>query len=303
MDLAENIAALNQRFAVEGAARIVAGNNGLPKVVVSSYAAAGAMYLHGAQVVSWIPKGSGEALYVSPNSAWQEGRAIRGGVPISFPWFANKADDPAAPAHGFVRTRSWQLESIQAENQGITVSMSTESTDETQKLWPFRFRINCRATFGQRLKVELIVFNAGSSPFVFEEALHAYFRVGDVEDASVRGLDGTEFLDKTDQYKKERQNGDLRLSSETDRVYLNTVHDVELRDPILKRRTILHKQNSLTTVIWNPWAEKSRSMSDLGADGWKNFVCLETSNVDAFAAKLEPGEKHGVAMVLETALL
>src|SRR5580704_2665739 len=129
------IAELNRRSGIPGVASVVEGNGGLAKVVVASPTAVGEMYLHGAHVTSWRPRGAEEVLFVSSQSLWQDGKAIRGGIPICFPWFGGKADEPKAPAHGFVRTKAWQLESITKAGDGVTVSMFTESNVETKKWW------------------------------------------------------------------------------------------------------------------------------------------------------------------------
>ncbi|HZD32824.1 MAG TPA: D-hexose-6-phosphate mutarotase, partial [Candidatus Angelobacter sp.] len=233
-----------------------------------------------------------DVLYGSPNTSWQDGRAIRGGVPICFPWFGDNAHNPSARAHGFVRTKAWQLDSIESNDNEVEVAMSTENGDDTRQWWPFDFHLTCRATFGAQFKIELIVANTGTSPFIFEEALHAYFRVGDVQTATIRGLDATRFIDKVDDFTEKPQTGDLRLSAETDRIYLNTTHEIEIADLVLNRRLTIAKENSLTTVVWNPWAEKSATIADLGAGEWQRFVCIETSNVGAFAVRLSPGESH-----------
>ena len=289
---------LNRRFGLHGIANVVAGNGGLPKVVVFAADATGEMYLHGGHVTSWKPKSGGEVLYLSPNSLFEAGHAIRGGIPVCFPWFGDKADDPAAPAHGFVRTREWQLESIELAGKNVVVSMGTQSGDDTRALWPFDFRLVCRATFGLQLNVSLIVTNTGSSSFSFEEALHAYFAVADAETAFVRGLDATRFLDKTDNRTEKMQSGDVRFSAETDRVYLDTTRELQLFDPASQRHLNIAKENSRTTVVWNPWLTKSAAMKDLGAGEWKNFVCIETTNVAPFAVQLEPGQSHPMAAVL-----
>ena len=283
---------LDHRFGIPGIAKVIAGHGGLPKVVVSSPVAGGEMYLHGGHVTSWTPKGATDVFYCSPNTIWQDGRAIRGGVPVCFPWFGDKSNDPSAPAHGFVRTRSWQLDAIDAEKNEITISMSTKSGDDTRKWWPFDFHLVCRATFRTHLKLELSVTNTGASPFAFEEALHAYFRVGGAQAAIIRGLDATRFVDKVDHFTEKSQSGDVRLSSETDRIYLDPSPEVELVDPLLNRQLTIAKENSSTTVVWNPGAEKSVKIGDLGTGEWKNFVCVEASNVGAYAVQLGAGQSH-----------
>ncbi len=283
---------LDRRFGIPGVARVVEGNGGLAMVEISAPAASGKMYLHGAHVTSWQPAGAQEVFFLSPRSLFQDGKAIRGGVPVCFPWFGDKADDSHAPAHGFVRTKSWQLESIEQAGGTVSVSMSTESDDNTRKWWPFDFRLIHRATFGPELALELIMTNSGASPLRFEEALHAYYSVGDATKAHIAGLDGVHYLDKTDAFREKIQSGDLVIEAETDRVYLNIRHAVELIDPVLQRGITVAKEASRSTVVWNPWAEKARAISDLGEDEWKSMLCIEVTNVGQFAVNLGPGQRH-----------
>jgi glucose-6-phosphate 1-epimerase len=292
------IAESNRRWEIPGAAQIVEGNGALPKVRVTSARAEGEIYLHGAHVTSWKPAGREEVFFVSSQSRWEDGRAIRGGIPICFPWFGNKADDPKAPAHGFVRTKAWQLESIARVEDAIRVSMFTESSEDTRKWWPAEFRAVYSVTFDSDLSLELEVTNLGQAPVRFEEALHAYHRVGEIERARVRGLDGVSYLDKTDANRQKQQQGEIAIVSETDRVYLDTTGAIEIEDPALKRRTRVTKENSRTTVVWNPWIEKSRALPDLAADEWKRMLCIETSNVSAYSVTLPPGQQHKMKAVV-----
>ncbi len=292
------VAELDRRFEIPGIARVVEGNGGLPKVLITSAQAAGEMYLHGGHVTSWRPAGAEEVLFVSARSRWETGRAIRGGIPICFPWFGGKADDPKAPAHGFARTKAWQLESIAHTGGAVTISMFTESNEDTKKWWPADFRLVHRVTFGSKLGLELALTNTGRSPLRFEEALHAYHRVGKITNIRVSGLDSVHYLDKTDGNRKKLQHGDIEIDSETDRVYLNTEGAINLHDPVLRRRIYIQKGNSRTTVVWNPWMQKVLSFSDFGADEWKQMVCIETSNVADFTVDLGPGQQHSMKAVV-----
>src|SRR5947208_1364 len=282
------IAESDRRSEMPGTAQVVEGNGGLPNVRITSGEAAGEIYLHGAHVTSWKPGGGEEVLFLSSQSRWEDGRAIRGGVPICFPWFGDKADDPEAPAHGFVRTKAWQLESIVQVGGAVTVSMFTESDENTRKWWPAEFRLVHRATFGRELSLELVVTNTGTTSLRFEEALHTYHRVGDIEKAGVQGLDAVYYLDKTDSNRKKMQHGEIVTASETDRVYLETTGAIELEDPVLHRRTRVTKEKSRTTVVWNPWVERAHSLSDLADDDWNDMIGLETSKVGPLAVARAP---------------
>ena len=283
---------LNRRFAIPGIAKIVDGRGGLPCVQVTAPRASGEIYLHGAHVTSWRPDGAEEVLYVSSKSKWQGGTAIRGGVPVCFPWFSTRAEDPHSQAHGLVRTKSWQLEGITHADHDVTIALSTSADAATRKTWFGDYHLLFCATFGEQLRLELIVTNHGTSSFRFEEALHSYFRVGNLAAAKLRGLNGVTYHDKTDAQREKHQHGDFVISTETDRIYRNTLSTVEIEDPAARRRILVAKEDSHDTVVWNPWSEKAKAMSDLSADEWRQFVCVETCNIGDHAITLGPAQAH-----------
>jgi glucose-6-phosphate 1-epimerase len=292
MDELSRIAALNGRFRIPGVAEVVSGNGGLPKVYVSVPSASAEIYLHGAQVTSWQPAGAEEAIFLSARSHWQDGRAIRGGIPICFPWFRAKADDPQAPAHGFVRTREWRLDSVTTEAEGAAiVTCFTESDETTRRWWPHEFRLVHRITVGSTLRLELTATNTGTAPLSFEEALHTYFRVGEVGNVRVRGLDRVTYLDNADGNREKIQSGDVVFRGATDNAYLNAHGSVELVDPDLHRTLRTDKENSATTVVWNPWQPGAASLADLGDDEWQRMACVEASNILGSSVSLAPGQQ------------
>jgi glucose-6-phosphate 1-epimerase len=292
---------LNQRFAITGVAQITAGNGGLPRICVSTPAATAEIYLHGAQLTSWQPRGAHEVIFLSEQSLWKDGHAIRGGIPICFPWFRNKADDPKAPSHGFVRTKAWQLDSVESKGDSATVSLSTTSDEATRAWWPHDFRLVHRLTIGAELTQELVVSNTGTAPLRFEEALHTYYRVAAAESLRITGLDGADYLDNTDANREKRQEGDIVFTGQTDRAYLDTTHAVEISDPGMRRRIRLAKEDSRTTVVWNPWKEGAHSLADLGDDEWRTMACVEASNIRSFAVDLAPGKQHSMKTSIHVA--
>lgn len=282
-------------------AKVVEGNGGRLAVRVTSLLCTGEVYLHGAQVTSWRPAEAVEVLFLSSQSSWEDGKAIRGGVPICFPWFRAKTDNPKAPAHGFVRTREWQLESVTQSGEAVTVTLFIESDDKTRRWWPGEFRLVHRLTFGKELLMELVVTNTGNAPFRFEEALHSYFRVAEAGSARVLGLDGAHYLDNMDSNRDKVQHGNLAINAPTDRAYLDTEGEVELDDSLLRRRIFLRKQNSLTTVVWNPWQDGAKALADLGDNEWRHMLCVEASNVMGYAVELPPGREHLMKAIISLA--
>ena len=295
------VAELDGRFGIPGIARVCDGNGAMPRVQITSSLCEGELYLHGAQVTSWKPAGADEVLFLSSKSRWEEGQAIRGGIPICFPWFRAKVDDPQAPAHGFVRTKAWQLESIVENGSGVAVTMFTESDEHTRLWWPGEFRLVYCARFGSELSLELMCINTGTTPQRFEDALHTYNRVADIQDVRLQGLDAVRFLDNTDSNSEKVQRGDVAIASKTDNAYLNTENAVDLSDPNMHRRIRLRKANSLTTVVWNPWRDGAQELHDLGDGEWSQFLCVEASNILGSAVNLAPGQEHRMNAILSVA--
>ena len=303
MEILAAVEELDRRFGIQGVARICQGHGGLPRIQITTPQVEGEMYLHGAQVTCWKPAGNDDVLFLSTKSRWQEGYAIRGGIPICFPWFRAKADDPKAPAHGFVRTKSWQLESMVEEQTGVVVSMSTASDEQTRRWWPAEFRLVLNVKFSSKLTLDLVCTNTGKTDLHFEEALHTYNRVSDVANVGLQGLDAVQFLDNTDSNRAKVQHGDMTIASPTDNAFLGTQNDVDLIDPKFRRHIRLKKVNSLSTVVWSPWREGAARLGDLGDGDWTQFLCVEASNILTASVTLSPGEKHKMTAVLSTAKL
>ena len=293
------IDALNEQFSIPGTARVVPGNGGLPKILIETRSATAEIYLYGAQVTSWKPTGADEVLFVSEKSYWEAGRAIRGGIPVCFPWFRAKADDPHAPSHGFVRTKEWHLESIsQGVGDSVRVCLSTMSDESTRRWWPSDFRLEYSITIGATLQLQLMMKNYGQSALRFEEALHTYFKVGDVEQARVRGLDGVAFLDNRDGNREKKQSGDLIISRQTDNAYKNATGSAEILDPVLRRTLKTEKQGSDSTIVWNPWTDGASSMKDLGENEWRAMLCAEGGNILSSAVTLDSGQSHAMTITI-----
>jgi glucose-6-phosphate 1-epimerase len=189
---------IKDRFGSIKGAKVVEGNGGLLAVAVARDGVEGEVYLHGGHVTRWKPASTGDVLFLSDLTNWGATKAIRGGVPICFPWFGPKLDQPIGPQHGFARTREWKLEKIAEASDGIVVEVSDSSDEQTRRLWPHGFRIIHRVTLGPTLKMELEVQNTSEEQFTFEEAQHSYFQVGDVRQIAILGLEGVSLVDKTE---------------------------------------------------------------------------------------------------------
>jgi D-hexose-6-phosphate mutarotase len=249
----------------------------------------------GAHVTHWQPRGGEAVLFMSPRSISAPGRAIRGGVPVCFPWFAARADDPAAPAHGFARIREWRLE----DRTATALAFSLESDAETRRLWPHDFRLRLEVVVRGTLDLTLEVVNTSGSAFTFEAALHTYLRVGDVGAIDITGLEGAPYVDKTDgDTRKRAEHTPMRLTGEVDRVFPGTTAPCIVSDPVLGRRLSVAKRGSATTVIWNPGPARAATLADLGPDAWRTMVCVETANTGDDRVRLAAGEAHQMSATL-----
>jgi len=291
---------LNERFAIAGVLKFEAGSGGLMRAAVGGPLAEGHVYLHGAHVTHYRPAGQRPLLFLSERSQFAPGKAIRGGVPVIFPWFGARAGHPEAPDHGFARTREWALESVDPGSDGsVAVTLSLEADDVTRSTWPHEFKVRHRVVFGARLEMTLEVENRSGHPLDFEEALHTYLLVGDVGQASIAGLGGGGYIDKTDDMRRKTlAAGPLRLNGTTDRVFLNTRETCTVADPVLARRIVVEKAGSTSTVVWNPWHEKASTMADLGDDQWRSMLCVETANAADNAVHLAGGKRHTMRVVI-----
>jgi D-hexose-6-phosphate mutarotase len=273
------------------------GTSGLERLVIDAAGGEAHVYLHGAHVTHFQPRGERPLLFLSKKSRFEggtPGKAIRGGIPVCFPWFGAKADDPSAPAHGFARVLAWDLEGVERSERGeVRASLRLEPSDYTRRFFAHDFSATLGVTVGARLEIELAVRNRGSEPMKIEEALHTYFAVGDARRVSIEGLEGTAYLDKTEGYaRKPGATDPIAITRETDRVYPGARGAVTIVDPVWGRRILVEKAGSATTVVWNPWVEKAKGMADFGDDEWIDMVCVETVNSGDGAVTLGPGETH-----------
>jgi glucose-6-phosphate 1-epimerase len=272
---------LTTEFGIANTLEFVETKLGLVKAVISLDGTAGELYLQGAQVTGWRTSGDRPVLFVSPNSAFAPGRAIRGGIPIIVPWFGVSRQAAAAPQHGFARTATWHLNNVEAAGrESVTLSFSLADDDVGSALWPEPFGAIYTVTFAQILSLHLTVENRATHPILFEEALHSYFAISDISDAVVSGLAGTSYIDKADMARRKRQTEALvTVAAETDSVYLDTPRRCAIEDRGWHRRIVVEKDGAASSVVWNPWAEKAAGISDLGDAAWRSMICVETGNI------------------------
>lgn len=273
---------------IAGHLAVLPGVNGLTKLVVDTPWSSAEIYLHGAHVTDFRLHGQPPLLFLSAASDYADGKPIRGGIPLIFPWFGPR---DGHPAHGFARTREWHLLHASRTPEGVvSLFLSLPEADG--------LHVTYEVTVGETLGLVLRIANPTSSPVTFEDCLHTYFHIGGIEFISLTGLEGTGYLDKVAGAAASGGADPLVIDREVDRIYQDTAATVDIVDPALGRRIRVAKSGSRSTVVWNPWIEKSHRMPDFGDDEFNHMVCVESGNVAAAAITLPPGGEHALGVDL-----
>lgn len=247
----------------------------------------------GAHALAWQPAGHRPVLWVSALSEFRAGRAVRGGVPVVFPWFGRGPDDDRSPSHGYGRVTEWQRDELVEQADQLRVGYRLDAREG------FPSAV-LTATFGpERLEVALTLTNDTAAAVTVEVALHTYLAVGDIRQVSIDGFDGAGYLDTVvgSDPGPYLQHGPVTFGAETDRVYHHTGTAV-LNDPAWGRTITVAKTGSAATVVWNPWIARSAALADFGDDEWRQMVCVEAANLRDTALRLDPGERHTMSQTI-----
>jgi glucose-6-phosphate 1-epimerase len=277
------------------------GKGELPMLEINTPWSTAEIYLQGAHVTQFKKKNEPPLLFLSQCSRFVEGQAIRGGIPVILPWFGPRE---GLGQHGFARLKTWEVkEAAPAPDGSVSVRFRLPACPEAGGFPPFSAEY--LVTVKESLALQLVVTNqAKDAEFTFENCLHTYFEVGDVTAISIAGLKGLNYLDKFAHFVEQTETHDsLRIASEVDRVYQNAPDTVEILDPRLGRRIRVEKQGSASTVVWNPWINKSRQMPDFGDEEYEHMVCVESGNVASNSISLPPGASSTLAVTLSTETL
>ena len=291
---------LNATHALPHHLSFISGPGGLPFLQVRNAHAEAVVSLYGAQVLSYRPVGAvADVLFLSERASFEAGKAIRGGVPVCWPWFGPDPQGLGRPNHGFARTRLWSVLNTDATPAGETrVALGLRDTPHTRALWPHAFELTLQITVGTTLRLALTTRNTGDAPFQITQALHSYFAVGDIARTAVTGLEGCSYIDNATGAggAVKRQTGAVHIAGEVDRIYTGVPAALTIVDDALQRRTRLSAQGSRTAVVWNPWISIAAGMTDLKDDAYLRFVCVETANGADEVVTVPPGGEHGMAV-------
>ena len=293
-----DIDVLNRRFALADELRFEMGEGGLAYAKIENGFGAASICLQGGHLLTWQPHAQhAPVVWLSDHAQFAPGKSIRGGVPVCWPWFGPRDANADYPAHGFVRTAPWQVRHAGRGVDGATdITLTPVLTDTATGFWPYRTELTLRIQVGDVLRMTLTTANRDDREVVIGEALHTYFHVGDIAETRVCGLDQIEYLDKLQAYARCQQAGAIGFAGETDRVYVDTDSPCVIEDPVLQRRIVIAKSGSLSTVVWTPWADRAAQMGDLGPEGWRRMVCVESANAKDNLITVGPGGEHSLTV-------
>lgn len=250
--------------------------------------------LHGGHLLWFKPQGEKDIIWLSEKAIFDQSKAVRGGIPICWPWFGQAG----TPSHGFARTSQWSLLEHRENENGVIVSLALEDNEETYAIWPHKFKNVLTFEIGQELKVSLTSTNTDNQPWSYSGALHTYFDIANINDIDITGM-GPNYLDSTQQGKACEGGSTLIFNSETDRVYTQPEATITINDKNNNREILVTNEGHNAAVIWNPWQALSISMGDMADNSFETMVCVE-STIHQPSIELAPEQSHTLVTTISS---
>lgn len=229
-----------------------------------------AISLHGGHVLSFTPKGQDDLIWMSKDAIFNPDKAIRGGVPVCWPWFGRIAN----PAHGFARNSTWTLVEHRENENGVIVVLGLKTSEETKAIWPFEFEARLTVEIGDQLTITLDAKNTDDKAWNCSGALHTYLNIADISTTTITGM-GSSYIDGLLEGEVCSGGDTLSIDAAVDRVYTQPENTVLVSDT--QRTLSVTNSGHNAAVIWNPWIEGAESMGDMNNDGYQTMVCVEST--------------------------
>ncbi|MEW9899671.1 D-hexose-6-phosphate mutarotase [Chitinivorax sp. PXF-14] len=280
---------------------VIDSADGLPIIVIEHAGLRASITPQGAQLLEFQPAGQPPLLWCSAQARYQPGKAVRGGIPLCWPWFGPHPGDATQPAHGFARVLPWQLAQVEVAADSVSVAFVLRDSAVCRAIWPHAFELSLCYRLGRELQLDFSVTNRGTTPAGMSYALHSYFPVSDIADTAVDGLDGVSYIDQLDAMARKLQHGAVRFADEVDRMYVGAGGDYLIHDQAGGRRIHLQAHGCASAVVWNPWIDKARRLADMGDDEYRQMLCVECGNVADDTLMLAPGASHHARLAISGA--
>lgn len=287
----QTVGELSKRFGIKDEVRFENLAEGYPALRVKNQHAEATIALHGAHLTHYCVSGDEPVIFTSQSAIFREGKAIRGGIPICWPWFGAQPNQQTA--HGYARTHFWDLQRSESNEEGTRLVFSLPPQDDSGLVAMIEFHI------GKDLQLALHTMNTGCKETTFSEALHSYFSVVDSQQTKIHGLEGARYVNTADETTRHTQEGPVTFPGEIDRIY-HSDSECIIEDGVSHRKIRISKAGSASTVVWNPGLEKGTAMADLADEQIHAFVCCESANVRGQSVTLAPGENHILHLKIST---
>lgn len=272
--------------------------------------ASATVFLQGAQLSHYQRHGEQPIIWCSDHCDYKAGTSLRGGIPICWPWFGDLDKNPQQvqqhidsdlediPSHGFVRTREWQLSNIDIIDENTTkISLEISFLTDQEPLWPYACKLQLHITIGAELRLQLTTINHSALTLNYSAAMHSYFAVSDISKVCIEGLEQTKYLDCLDYWTMQQQDGKLFFNGEVDRLYQTSDKPILIQDDNRRTMTIIN-ENSHSSVVWNPWINKSKTLSNFADDDYQRMLCVETANAGEDFVTLAPQQQHCLQLTI-----
>jgi D-hexose-6-phosphate mutarotase len=267
---------------------------GVRVVHIENESAVASVSLFGGQLLTWQPKRESQpVLWMSPLARFDGKAAIRGGVPLCWPWFGKHPSSSAAPAHGYARLSTWEIDRIEALADGRTelvMSLPREAQSGEHRHPGLGHTV--RLAIGDVLDIDSTTRNDSPEALRVTEGLHTYFQISDVANTQVSGLSGCDYVDLLADNQLRRQEGSIGFGEEVGRIFVHCDKASVIEDRGFKRRIDVSSRGSRSTAVWNPGLQTASKMADLGSESWRTMVCVETANALEDGLTLAVGETH-----------
>jgi glucose-6-phosphate 1-epimerase len=293
---------LNQKFSIPEVLGFAQSPTGLVYAEITTASASATIYLHGAHVALWQPRGTQPVLFMGAENDFSPADPIRGGIPIIFPWFGGfagtKKDGVDYPMHGFARITPWDVVSAKVCDDDLLLVFALPQNEQSRALGFDGLRLEYSLSIGSSLRLEMIIHNESTETRRIEAGLHTYFAIDDIARTTLDGLGKTTYLDGTDSGADKLQSqATLHFARTTNSIYQNTTTTCTIHDPGNGRRISIAKSGFDATVVWNPWSHAPGALPGLGPDDWHKFLCVESVNVRDNAIQILPGATHRLSAI------
>ena len=260
-------------------------------------------------MLEYTPTVEKPVIWLTEHAEFKKGQSIRGGIPVCWPWFGDARRNPesvqkhlppgALPAHGWVRDKPWSLDYISTDDDKVTLRFQFPTTT-----WPDPFpdgvELSLEMEIGSQLRLNLTTFNGSDETLNFSQALHSYFAISEVGNTQIEHLEGVTFIDTLDDWKEKIEDSPIRIRNETDRIYVNIPEVILIRDNGWGRSIHIESDTAKSAVVWNPWIEKGKRLSQFGQEDYRQMICVETADISDHAALIAKMETMSSTLIIDT---